>query len=59
MFEPLPPPSKRPAVQVAVDAYLAHRIRADSEQIDVPAGQNDDFADGMDHMTSQLLEDLQ
>jgi len=59
MFEPLPAPSRRPAVQRAVDAYLAHRIRAAAEQIDVPVvGFEAEFADGMDYMTAQLLEEL-
>ena len=59
LFEPLPPPSRRPAVQRAVDAYLAHRIQTASEQTDVPPGQTDDFADGMDYMTANLLEELE
>ena len=60
MFEPLPPPSKRPAVQIAVDAYLAHRVEAAAEQAirfaDIDYDRN--FADGMNYMTAQLLEEM-
>jgi len=59
MFEPLPPPSKRPAVQIAVDAYLAHRVEAAAEQIDVPVvGFEAEFSEGMEYMTDQLLEEM-
>ena len=30
-FDPLPPPSKRPAAQRAIDAHFAHRIAAAAE----------------------------